>query len=177
MRKLIIRYKFFLIMIIFTLIIFMINHDIGINVLNTAFSSLLQMLTVVPPIMIMLGLMDVWIPREKFMKHMGESSGISGILITILIASIAAGPMYAAFPFIPVLMRKGVKFSNILLFMNAWCVTKISTLLFEISGIGITFTFWRFVIDLPGVIIISLITEKMMKKDEIDNLYALAENL
>ena len=42
MRKLIIRYKFFLIMIIFTLIIFMINHDIGINVLNTAFSSLLR---------------------------------------------------------------------------------------------------------------------------------------
>ena len=65
MRKLIIRYKFFLIMIIFTLIIFMINHDIGINVLNTAFSSLLQMLTVVPPIMIMLGLMDVWIPRDR----------------------------------------------------------------------------------------------------------------
>lgn len=177
MKKFLIRYKFFIVMLFVTLILFLLNHNLGLSAVNTAFSSFLQMLTVVPPIMIMLGLMDVWISREKFIKHMGESSGFKGIIITILIASIAAGPMYAAFPFVPVLMRKGVKFSNILLFMNAWCVTKISTLLFEISGIGITFTFWRFVIDLPGVIIISLITAKMMKKDEIDNLYALAENL
>ena len=40
------------------------------------------MLSVLPPIMIMLGLMDVWVPREQLMKYMGNNSGIIGIFFS-----------------------------------------------------------------------------------------------
>lgn len=131
----------------------------------------MQMLSVLPPIMILLGLIDVWVPRKALMKYMGKDSGFTGVLIAILIGSIAAGPMYAAFPFTAMLLKKGVKFSNIIIFMNAWCVTKISTLLFEISAIGYTFTLSRLIIDVPGVIIMGYLVEKFMKKEDLDNLY------
>ncbi|MCX7025912.1 MAG: hypothetical protein NT061_00160 [Spirochaetes bacterium] len=36
------------------------------------------MLLVIPPIFILLGLFDVWVPREKMMRFMGPSSGVSG---------------------------------------------------------------------------------------------------
>lgn len=129
------------------------------------------MLSVLPPIMILLGLIDVWVPREALMKYMGKDSGFTGVLIAILIGSIAAGPMYAAFPFTAMLLKKGVKFSNIIIFMNAWCVTKISTLLFEISAIGYVFTLSRLMINVPGVIIMGYLVERLMKKDDLDNLY------
>ena len=33
------------------------------------------MLLVIPPIFILLGLLDVWVPREKMIRYMGTGSG------------------------------------------------------------------------------------------------------
>lgn len=174
-KKLAMRYKFFIVCFVLTLLLTIINKDLGLKSFNIAFSSFKQMLQVVPPIMILLGLMDVWIPRETMIKYMGENSGIKGVSLAMLIGSIAAGPMYAAFPFTKVLLKKGVKFSNIIIFMNAWCVTKVSTLMFEFSSLGYKFTLARLLIDIPGVIIMGYLVQILMPKDELDRLYK--ENL
>lgn len=171
------RYLFFLIMIFITISIFLFDKNIGFKTLASAKSSFLQMLGVLPPIMLMLGLMDVWIPREILMKYMGDNSGFLGILLSILIGSLAAGPMYAAFPFTAVLIKKGVKFSNIIIFMNAWCVTKISTLLFEISSLGVKFTLVRLAINIPGIIIMGLIIQYLMNKQDLNEIYNNVKNL
>ncbi|WP_459836538.1 permease [Clostridium carnis] len=167
------RYIFFIISIVLLILIFFVNYDIGINSLKSAKSSFLQMLTVLPPIMILLGLMDIWIPRETLIKYMGENSKALGIFFSMLIGSLAAGPMYAAFPFTSVLIKKGVKFSNIIIFMNAWCVTKVSTLLFEITSIGYKFTITRLIIDIPGVILMGYLVNYFMSKDDLNKLYNL----
>lgn len=174
-KKLAMRYKFFIVCFVLTLLLTIINKDLGLKSFNTAFYSFKQMLLVLPPIMILLGLMDVWIPRESMIKYMGENSGIKGVSLAMLIGSIAAGPMYAAFPFTKVLLKKGVKFSNIIIFMNAWCVTKVSTLMFEFSSLGYKFTLARLLIDIPGVIIMGYLVQFLMPKDELDRLYK--ENL
>ncbi|WP_330596656.1 permease [Romboutsia faecis] len=162
------RYKFFLLLSIILIIILIFNNNLGINVFNNAKSSFLQMLAVLPPIMLLLGLIDEWVSRESMMKYMGEDSSILGIILSIALAAFAAGPMYAAFPFTAVLINKGVKFSNIIIFMNSWCVIKISTLLFEISSLGYKFTLYRLLIDFVGVIamgyLIDYIVNKMPKK-------------
>ncbi|MGI6423802.1 MAG: permease [Tepidanaerobacteraceae bacterium] len=165
------KYNFFLMVLLITIIITYFNKEIGLKSFGIAFSSFRQMISVVPPIMLMLGLMDVWVPRETMMKYMGDKSGLKGIILAILMGSLAAGPMYAAFPFTIVLLRKGVKFSNIIIFMNAWCVTKISTLIFEFSALGYEFTFARFLINFPGVILMGYLVEALMPKDELDRLY------
>ncbi|MDU5107561.1 permease [Clostridium sp.] len=170
-KALIKRYIFFIVLILLTIIITIFNKEIGVKSFKIAFTSFKQMIEVVPPIMVMLGLMDVWIPRETMMKYMGDNSGIRGIFISILIGSIAAGPMYAAFPFAKVLLNKKVKFSNIIIFMNAWCVTKISTLIFEFSSLGYKFTLARLFIDIPGVIIMGYLVEALIPKDELNSLY------
>lgn len=165
------RYIFFVVCLMVTIIITILNKDLGLKSFNIAFSSFKQMLQVVPPIMIILALIDVWIPRETIMKYMGNNSGIKGVSLAMLIGSIAAGPMYAAFPFTKVLLKKGVKFSNIIIFMNAWCVTKISTLMFEFSSLGYKLTLARLLIDIPGVIIMGYLVQFLMPKDELDRLY------
>ena len=116
--KILKRYKYFLFSVSILIIIGLFSLNLFLNVLNSVKSNILQMLSVLPPIMILLGLMDIWIPRETLMKYMGKKSGIIGIVLAMLIGSIAAGPMYAAFPFTAVLIKKGAKFSNIIIFIT-----------------------------------------------------------
>lgn len=158
------RYKLFLIFSIILILLFIFNRNLGINVFNNAKCSFLQMLAVLPPIMLLLGLMDEWVSRKSMMKYMGEDSSILGIILSILLAAFAAGPMYAAFPFTAVLINKGVKFSNIIIFMNSWCVIKISTLLFEISSLGYKFTLYRLIIDFIGVIAMGYLVDYIVNK-------------
>ncbi|MDU2291120.1 MULTISPECIES: permease [unclassified Clostridium] len=165
------RYKNFFLSLLVLIILSFFSKSILTQTINTSTSSILQMLSVLPPVMILLGLMDVWIPREQLIKYMGNKSGIIGIILSILIGSIAAGPMYASFPFTAVLIKKGAKFSNIIIFMNAWCLTKVSTLLFEFSALGYKFTLARLLIDIPGVLIMSYFINLLMPKDSLDELY------
>lgn len=157
------RYKFTLICLLSLSIIYTLNNTLGENIFTSAKSSFFQMLSVLPPIMLMLGLLDVWVSRESMMKYMGNDSGLVGVVLSILIASLAAGPMYAAFPFTAVLLKKGVRFSNIIIFMNAWCVTKLSTLLFEVGALGYKFTIVRLLIDIPGIVLMGYIVEYLTK--------------
>ena len=165
------RYKNFFLSLLVLIILSFFSKSILTQTINTSTSSILQMLSVLPPVMILLGLMDVWIPREQLIKYMGNKSGIIGIILSILIGSIAAGPMYASFPFTAVLIKKGAKFSNIIIFTNAWCLTKVSTLLFEFSALGYKFTLARLLIDIPGVLIMSYFINLLMPKDSLDELY------
>lgn len=158
------RYRFVIIWLVVIIAIYLFNNSFGLKIFSNIKSSVIQMLSVLPPIMIMLGLIDVWVSRESMMKYMGKESGIVGVALSILIASLAAGPMYAAFPFTKVLSDKGVKLSNIMIFLNAWCVIKLSTILFEIGGLGYKFTFVRFLIDLPGVIVMGYLIEYLDNK-------------
>lgn len=175
--KLLKRYSFFIFMVVITLFIFILDKNIGVKTLSSAQSSFLQMLGILPPIMLLLGLMDVWVPREVLMKYMGDNSGVIGVLLAMLIGSLAAGPMYAAFPFTAVLMKKGAKFSNIIIFMNAWCVTKISTLLFEVSALGFKFTFIRLLINIPGVILMGIIIQYLMNDKDLKSIYSKSNNI
>lgn len=170
-KKLIKRYLFFIIMFFILIFITIFNKELGLKSFSIALSSFKQMILVLPPIMMLLGLMDIWVPRETMMKYMGNNSGIKGIFIAMLIGSIAAGPMYAAFPFTKVLIKKGVKFSNIIIFMNAWCVTKIPTLMFEVSALGYKFTLARLLIDIPGIIIMGYLIEAFMPRNDLYILY------
>lgn len=102
-------------------------------------SLLIQTLTiflVVPPIFLLLGLLDVWVPREKMIALMGEGSGFRGVALAFALGSAAAGPLYGAFPVAGVLMKKGASFSIILIFIGAWSTTKIPMLLFEMKALG-----------------------------------------
>lgn len=165
------RYSYFIVSLEILLAIYLFTPNVAIKTVESATSSFIQMLSVLPPIMILLGLLDAWIPRQTLMKYMGNDSGFFGVFMSILIGSLAAGPMYAAFPFTAILIKKGVKFSNIIIFMNAWCVTKISTLFFEISSLGLKFTLSRLLIDIPGIIIMGYLVNHFMNDNELKNLY------
>ncbi len=153
------------------------NRNLGYESFSIAAFSFKEMALVIPPVFILLGLLDIWVPKETMIKYMGENSGLKGIILAIIIGSVAAGPLYGAFPVAAVFMKKGVKFSNILIFIGAWSTTKIPMFLFEISALGAKFAITRLLIDIPGIIIIALILSALTSKEEIQHLYIKAESL
>ncbi len=130
------------------------------------------MLFVIPPVFVLLGLLDIWVPRETMVKFMGEGSGIKGVILSILLGSAAAGPLYGAFPVAAVFMKKGVKFMNILIFIGAWSTTKIPMFLFEIAALGNNFAITRLLVDIPGIIVIAFIISRFISKKELEEIYA-----
>lgn len=175
--KLLKRYKFFIVTIIILIIIIAINRSVGIKAISVTGYSLKEMLMVIPPIFILLGLLDVWVPRETMMKYMGEESGLKGILLAFFLGSAAAGPLYGAFPVAGVFMKKGVKFSNILIFIGAWSTTKIPMLLFELSALGTVFTITRLLVNIVGIIIIAYMLKFIISKEEINSIYENARSM
>lgn len=129
------------------------------------------MLLVIPPVFVLLGLLDVWVPRAHMMRFMGPGSGAKGMLLAFLFGSFAAGPLYGAFPVAAVLMKKGVSFSNILVFIGAWSTTKIPMLLFESAALGTRFTLARLAIDLVGIALIAVAIKASVAQQEIAALY------
>jgi uncharacterized membrane protein YraQ (UPF0718 family) len=169
--KLLKRYLFFILMIALTGLMVLINYETGMKAVNITLDSFKEMVLIIPPIFILLGLLDVWVPRETMVKYLGEGSGVKGMLISIFIGSAAAGPLYAAFPVALVLMKKGAKFTNILLFIGAWSTTKIPMLLFELSSLGAKFTLTRLAVSMVGIFVIAFIVNKLMSKEEVTVLY------
>ena len=177
MKNLIKRYKFFIVTIVIVGIITIFNKELGFKSLGIAGYSFKEMALVIPPVFLLLGLLDIWVPREMMIRYMGEGSGIKGIILSIIIGSVAAGPLYGAFPVAAVFMKKGVKFTNILIFIGAWSTTKIPMFIFEISSLGKSFAITRLLIDIPAIIIIAYILAVFVSKDEIKGIYKNAEKL
>lgn len=174
--KILKRYMFFLIVLFVTLIITTIDFNSGKSITNIAVDSFKQMISVLPPIMLLLGLLDIWVPRETMLKYMGENSGITGIILAIIFGSVAAGPLYAAFPITAVFIKKGVKFSNVMIFLGAWCTTKIPTLLFELSALGYRYTFTRMLVNLPSIILLGYLIEGLLKEEDLKEIYNNSNN-
>nr|WP_319474547.1 permease [uncultured Sphaerochaeta sp.] len=171
MTTLVKRYSSFLLVLILLGIVSLFNQELGAGVFNITVMQLKEMLLVIPPIFILLGLLDVWVPKQTMVRYMGKGSGLKGILLSLFIGSAAAGPLYGAFPVAAVFMKKGVTFSNVLIFLGAWSTTKIPMILFEFSALGAPFALTRLLIDLPGIILIAFLLSKMMGKEELDAIY------
>lgn len=169
------RFRFFLAAFFIMVVITAFNPTIGIKAIGITGFSLKEMALVIPPVFILLGLLDVWVPRETMMKYMGEGAGLKGIILAFLLGSAAAGPLYGAFPIAGVFMKKGVKFSNILIFIGAWSTTKIPMLLFELSALGKAFALTRLLVNIPGIIVIAYLLTALASQEEIAEIYENAQ--
>lgn len=171
MIKLLKRYSIVLVMILINFVLLIVTPDIGKSALLSTFGSLKQMALIMPPIFILIGILDVWIEKETMMKFMGKESGLPGIALAFLLGSVAAGPLYVAFPFAGVLLKKGCRFLNVLIFLGAWAATKIPISLFEASVMGWRFMLTRYGLDVGAILLIAWITDKLMPEKEKEKIY------
>ena len=165
------RYRVFLILFTINLVISLVMPEIGLTTFSNTAGNIKEMISVIPPIFILLGLLDVWVDRATMIKYTGKGSGIKGILISFLLGSAAAGPLYAAFPVATVMLKKGSSIFNVLVFLGAWSTTKIPLLTFEAASLGMRFMLTRLALSVIGILVIALLTDKTLTDEEREEIY------
>ena len=117
---------------------------------NKSFNVLLdylgEMIFIIPPVFILMGLMEVWIPKDKVENLLGNESGIKGIIVSFLLGTLPTGPLYVAFPMTASLLKKGASVSNMIVFLGSWATLKVPQLLVEAEFLGVSFMALRFVL-------------------------------
>jgi uncharacterized membrane protein YraQ (UPF0718 family) len=126
---------------------------------------ILELASFLPVMFILVGLFDVWIPKEKIEKHVGHGSGIIGAFWVTLLAMLQAGPLYGSFPIAYILRKKGASVRNIFIYLGAFSAIKLPMLTFEIGFMGFKFSLLRTLISLPVFYVIGVLMEKILSKD------------
>ena len=149
------------------LIVFVMAPGKASESVNNSVYYLLEMLQVLPIIFMLTVVIEAWIPKELIMRGFGENSGIKGNILSIVLGSISAGPIYAAFPIAKSLMKKGASVTNIVIILSSWAVIKVPMLANEAKFLGTDFMAVRWVLTVIAILIMGYLTAVFVKKEDI----------
>ena len=177
MKMLLKKYGFLTMVIVVSLVVLFLKPQIEVSALRFTGKNFLNFLIMLTPIFICIGLMDIWIERDSMIRIMGEKSGFKGVLIALMLGVVTAVPLYVVLPVAGVLLKKGSRISNVLLFLCASASIRIPLLLFEIPSLGWQFTLARFGLNVIVVFTIAFIIEKVLSETDREEIYSNANKL
>ncbi len=122
-----------------------------------------EMILIMPPVFILMGLMEIWIPKDKIQKWLGSGSGLKGVALSVALGTLPTGPLYVAFPMTTSLLRKGASITNMVIFLGSWAALKIPQLMVDIKFLGVSFTIMRFSLTLAALLLIGLLMEFILR--------------
>jgi uncharacterized membrane protein YraQ (UPF0718 family) len=176
-KALLIKYRSSIFMLLILVGLYFYDKGLGLNVATETVLNFKYMLKILPPILLLIGLLDVWVPKETMIKYMGHDSGIKGIGIALLLGSLAAGPLYAAFPIAAILMKKQARFAYVIFFLGVWSSTKLPLLIFEYTSFGGSFTAIHVGSSLVVSLVGALAIEKIIGHEGQKEIYSTASQM
>ncbi|OPJ56811.1 permease [Alkalithermobacter paradoxus] len=152
------------------IVLFITNTDKAIESTQNSIYYVLEMLQIMPVIFILTSLIEAWVPKEVIMNSFGEKSGIKGSMISFILGSFSAGPIYAAFPVCKTLIKKGASISNVVIILSTWAVVKVPMLANEAKFLGTKFMSIRWILTTISIFIMAYIVSVFVKKESIPNI-------
>lgn len=134
---------------------------------NNSMYYVIEMLEIMPVIFVLTAIIETWVPKEVIIKGFGKEAGIKGGILSFILGSISAGPIYAAFPVCKMLLKKGASIGNIVIIMSAWAVIKVPMLANESKFLGMQFMAIRWILTVISIIAMSLIVASIVKEKDI----------
>lgn len=139
-------------------------RDKGSRALRVSWEYFQEMVFILPAVMIMMGLFAVWVRRESVVRYLGQGSGLTGLLLAILLGTLPTGPLYVAFPLAAMLLGKGARVAVVMVFLSAWACIKLPLELVELQFLGWKFTLLRLGLTVALVIPMSLLAEVLYNR-------------
>lgn len=159
--------KLAVIIVIIYLALFLWMPDKAIKAMGNSVYYLIEMFQVLPVIFLLTVVIEALIPKEMIMKHFGEDSGFIGSIFALLLGSISAGPIYAAFPICKMLLKKGASVPNVIIILSAWAVIKLPMLANEAKFLGLNFMVIRWVLTVIAILIMAFIAGKLIDRNDL----------
>ena len=129
--------------------------------IQASYNLLKELIFILPAVMILMGLFSVWVSKEMVIKYMGHASGIKGLGLALFVGMMPTGPLYIAFPMASMLLKKGARVANIIIFLSAWACIKLPQELVELRFMGFKFMIIRLSFTIVMVVVMGLIIEKI----------------
>lgn len=156
------NYLIFLAFMVFLGISFLLRFEPGVKMGHNFALFAKDMLLILPPAFILIGLFDVWVKRETVERHFGENSGPIGYFWAILLAATTVGGALVALPVANALYHKGARYAMVLTYVSAAALVMIPMTVFEATILGPAFSAVRLLVSLPLVILSALLLEKYL---------------
>ena len=159
--------KLLLLVALLYAVIFIASPDKATKSVGNSVYYLIEMLQVLPVIFLLTVVIEALVPKEMIMRGFGERSGFKGNLLALLLGSISAGPIYAAFPISKTLLGKGASIPNIVIILSTWAVIKVPMLANEAKFLGVNFMVVRWVLTVIAIFVMAYITGMLVKKKDL----------
>lgn len=165
--------KFLALVVLTYLALLIIMPGKAIESFNNSLYYVKEMLIIMPVVLLLTSLIEVWVPKKTIENTLGKDSGIKGPIFSLLLGSFSAGPIYAAFPVCKTLLKKGASISNIVIILSAWAVIKVPMLANEAKFLGPKFMALRWGLTTTSIFIMAYLIAKMVKKKDMpkDEIY------
>jgi len=131
----------------------LLKFDLGIKIGENFYIFAKDMILILPPAFVLIGLFDVWISRERVEKSLGDKSGFTKYIYAILLAATTVGGTFVAFPLANSLYHKGAGYDTIITYVTSASLFMIPMSLMEASILGIPFTLLRLGSSVPLIIL------------------------
>ncbi|AOT68944.1 permease [Geosporobacter ferrireducens] len=161
--------KLLLVVVIVYAALLITQPDRGMTAVNNSKYYIIEMLEIMPVIFILTALIEAWIPREVIMKHFSKDAGLRGAIVSFLLGSFSAGPIYAAFPVCKTLLKKGASISSIVIILSSWAVVKVPMLINEAKFLGLRFMGVRWISTTISIFIMAYVISLVVKVQDIPN--------
>src|SRR6056297_2673 len=129
------------------------EFQLGIDLGNNFYIFAKDMVLILPPAFILIGLYDVWASRESIEKSFGKHSGLMKYVYAIALAATTVGGTFVAFPVANSLYHKGAGYDSIITYVTAASLFMIPMSIMEASILGIEFTLLRLGLSIPLIIL------------------------
>lgn len=158
---------FLIVVAVAYILMFVIKPNMGVTSIKNSAYYIKEMLMIMPVIFVLTALLDTWVAKEKITKYLGKEAKVKGIILSFVLGSISAGPIYAAFPMCVMLHKKGASVRNLVIILSSWAVIKVPMLLNEVKFLGVRFMAIRWVLTVIAILVFSWITAKIVKDEDI----------
>ena len=134
------------------------------GVITTSWEFFVEMISILPAVMVLIGIFAVFVPKDLVVRYLGRDAGIKGIFLAIIMGALPTGPLYIAFPIASTLLKKGARISNVIVFLSAWSCIKIPQELVELEFLGFRFMLARLTLTVIFVIVMGMVIERIVER-------------
>lgn len=113
-----------------------------------------KILPAIVSVLILVSIILYLIPNESIVKYLGEDAGFTGYVFAAIAGSIALIPGFIAYPLAGILLKTGVSYPVIAVFITTLMMVGILTLPIEIKFFGVRVSLIRNALYFSGALII-----------------------
>ncbi len=120
---------------------------------NMLLKLLPSFITIIMLVSVFLGI----VPQQTLITYLGQESGIFGMAIAAVLGSIALMPGFISYPLGAILLRNGVAYNVIAVFITTLMMVGVLTLPIEIKYFGVKVSLLRNTLSFFGALLIGMI--------------------